>query len=126
MTVMSSSRLKNWKIMPTCRRRNRAAPVSLSLSTRSPPTRTVPLVGRSIPAMRLSSVDLPLPDGPMIATASPAAIDRLTSATAGAAAFVVLLGHVLELNQGIHAGTVGRCPAAAASAAMTNPRTVSG
>jgi hypothetical protein len=35
--------------------------------------------------MRLSSLDLPLPDGPMIATASPAATARLTSATAGAA-----------------------------------------
>ena len=82
---MSSSRLKNWKIIPTCRRRNRAAPASLSMSTRSSPTRTAPLVGRSIPAMRLSRVDLPLPDGPMIATASPAATSRLMSATAGAA-----------------------------------------
>jgi len=66
---MSSRRLKNWKIMPTWRRRNRAAPASDSMSTRSSPTRTAPLVGRSIPAMRLSSVDLPLPDGPMMATA---------------------------------------------------------
>ena len=81
---MSSSRLKNWKIMPTCRRRKRAAAVSDSVSTRSPPTRTAPPVGRSIPAMRLSSVDFPLPDGPMIATASPAATARLTSETAGA------------------------------------------
>jgi hypothetical protein len=84
---MSSSRLKNWKMVPTCRRRNRAAAVSDSVSTRCWPTRTTPLVGRSIPAMRLSSVDLPLPDGPMIATASPAATVRLTSATASAAAW---------------------------------------
>ena len=83
-TVMSSSRLKNWKIMPTCRRRNRARPVSLSLSTRSSPTRTSPLVGRSSPAIRLSSVDLPLPDGPITASASPGATSRLTWATAGA------------------------------------------
>ena len=82
---MSSSRLKNWKIIPTCLRRNRAAPASLSMSTRSSPTRTAPLVGRSIPAMRLSSVDLPLPDGPMMATASPASIRMLTSLTAAAA-----------------------------------------
>ena len=73
---MSSSRLKNWKIIPTWRRRNRAAPASDSMSTRSSPTRTAPLVGRSIPAMRLSSVDLPLPDGPMMATASPGATRR--------------------------------------------------
>ena len=82
---MSSSRLKNWKIMPTCRRRNRAAAVSLSLSTRSPPTQTAPAVGRSSAAMRLSSVDLPLPDCPMMATASPGAIVTVTSATAAGA-----------------------------------------
>ena len=69
--------------MPIWRRRNRATPVSLSLSTRSPATVTVPLVGRSRPAMRLSSVDLPLPDGPMTATASPGASSRLTPSTAG-------------------------------------------
>jgi hypothetical protein len=85
MTVMSSSRLKNWKIMPTWLRRNRATAVSLSLSTRSPPTRISPVVGRSMPAMRFSRVDLPLPDGPMIATASPGATVRLTSDTADAA-----------------------------------------
>ena len=82
MTVMSSSRLKNWKIMPTCLRRNRAAPASDSMSTRSSPTRTEPEVGRSIPAMRLSSVDLPDPDGPMMATASPGSIRTLTPSIA--------------------------------------------
>ena len=56
------------------------------MSTRSSPTRTAPLVGLSIPAMRLSSVDLPLPDGPMMATASPGSTRRLTSSTAAAAA----------------------------------------
>src|SRR5580704_942106 len=80
---MSSSRLKNWKIIPTWRRRYRAAPVSLSVSTRWLPTVTAPLVGRSKPAMRLSSVDFPLPDGPMIATDSPRATSMLTCATAG-------------------------------------------
>ena len=86
MTVMSSSRLKNWKIIPTWRRRNRAAPASLSMSTRSSPTRTAPLVGLSIPAMRLSRVDLPEPDGPMMATASPGSTRRLTSSMAATAA----------------------------------------
>ena len=69
--------------MPICCRRNRAAPVSLSESTRCPATVTLPLVGRSSAAMRLSSVDLPLPDGPITATASPDATDRLTSSSAG-------------------------------------------
>ena len=83
MTVMSSSRLKNWKIIPTRRRRYRARPVSLSVSTRWPPTVTAPLVGRSSPAIRLSSVDFPLPEGPMIATDSPRETSMLTCATAG-------------------------------------------
>src|SRR5215470_4009029 len=83
MTVMSSSRLKNWKIIPTWRRRYCATPVSLSVSTRSPPTVMAPLVGRSSPAIRLSSVDFPLPEGPMIATDSPRETSILTCATAG-------------------------------------------
>jgi hypothetical protein len=82
---MSSSRLKNWKIMPTWRRRNRASPASLSRSIRSPATVTVPLVGRSRPAIMFSSVDLPLPDGPITATGSLGAICTLTPSTAGAA-----------------------------------------
>src|SRR6516164_3308464 len=84
-TVMSSSKLKNWKIMPTWRRRNRATPVSLSRSIRSPATVTVPLVGRSSPAIMFSSVDFPLPDGPITATDSPGAICMLTPSTAGVA-----------------------------------------
>jgi len=46
---------------------------------------TVPLVGRSRPAIMFSSVDFPLPEGPITATASPGAICRLTPSTAGAA-----------------------------------------
>ena len=42
----------------------------------------VPALGRSRPAIRFSSVDLPLPDGPITATASPGAISRLTPSTA--------------------------------------------
>ena len=84
-TVRSSSRLKNWKMIPTCRARNLASPLSLRLSIRRPATVTVPAVGRSSPAMRLSSVDFPLPDGPMTAATSPAATSRLRSASAGGA-----------------------------------------
>ncbi len=57
--------------MPIFARRYRAEAASPSRSTRTPATVTVPESGRSRPAIRLSSVDLPLPDGPRIATASP-------------------------------------------------------
>ena len=66
-----------------CRARNRARALSPSLSMRCPATVTVPAVGRSSPAMRLSRVDFPDPDGPMIAATSPAATVMLTSASAG-------------------------------------------
>src|SRR5579863_9985825 len=82
-TVRSSSRLKNWKMIPTWRARNLASALSPRVSIRRPATVTVPSVGRSRPAMRLSRVDLPLPDGPMTATTSPAATLMLTSASAG-------------------------------------------
>src|SRR5579883_2895223 len=57
--------------------------LSLSSSTRVPATVTVPAVGRSRPATRLSTVDLPLPEGPRIATASPARTVIEMSSTAG-------------------------------------------
>ena len=46
---------------------------------RSPPTRSSPASGLSMPAIRLSSVDLPEPDGPISATKSPAETSRLMS-----------------------------------------------
>src|ERR1051326_8373202 len=46
------------------------------LSMRWPATSIVPLVGRSRPARRLSSVDLPDPDGPISARNSPSSILR--------------------------------------------------
>ncbi len=70
-------------MIPTWRARNRASALSLRVSIRRPATVTAPEVGRSRPAMRLSSVDFPLPDGPMTATTSPAATPMLTSASAG-------------------------------------------
>jgi len=76
--------LKNWKIIPIRSRRNLATPVSLSRSTRWPATVTVPLVGRSRLAIMFSSVDFPLPGGPITATASPTPICKLTSSTAAA------------------------------------------
>src|SRR5262249_4616905 len=43
---------------------------------------TAPASGRSSPVMRLNSVDLPAPFGPMMPSASPAATSRLTPSTA--------------------------------------------
>ena len=65
--VSTGSRLNDWKTKPTLRERHSASCAGVIALTSAPPTRTVPLVGLSSPAMRLSSVDLPEPDGPMSA-----------------------------------------------------------
>ena len=51
--------------------------------TDTPPTRTVPWLGRSIPPMTWSKVDLPLPDLPRMATSSPDPMSRSMSRSAG-------------------------------------------
>src|SRR5262249_29639048 len=71
-----------WKMNPIVSRRTRVRPSSVRLPRISPSTRTWPAVGRSRPPTRLSSVDLPDPDGPMIETISPRGIDRGTSSGA--------------------------------------------
>jgi hypothetical protein len=73
---------KNWNTMPMLRPRQTASFSSVIWSRRLPFTVTVPAVGRSMPAMRLTIVLLPLPDGPVIATISPAAIVRSTPRSA--------------------------------------------
>ena len=70
-TVMPSSRLKNWNTMPMWRRRMRASSSSVLPVTSSSASTIVPSSAWSRPATRLSSVDLPQPDGPMMATNSP-------------------------------------------------------
>ena len=60
----------------------RAAPRSSDRSARRRPSPS-PRSGRSIPVIMLMIVDLPLPDGPTIATISPVAIDRSTPRNAG-------------------------------------------
>ena len=50
---------------PMCRARQAASARSDRRLISVSPMRTVPRVGRSMPAMRLSSVDLPEPDGPI-------------------------------------------------------------
>ena len=67
---MPSRRLKNWKTMPMWARRMRASAFSSLSASDSPATMISPSVGVSRPATRLSSVDLPHPDGPMTATNS--------------------------------------------------------
>ena len=65
--VSIGSRLKNWKTKPMCSRRSFVISVSLSSPSRVPASVTYPAVGRSSAARMCISVDLPEPDGPMIA-----------------------------------------------------------
>jgi hypothetical protein len=64
-------RLKAWKMKPTLRRRSFVRSASLSDSSVSPPICELPSVSRSRPAMQCMSVDLPEPDGPMMAVNPP-------------------------------------------------------
>ena len=63
--------------MPILRPRNAAIWSSLLPFSVSPATRTVPESTRSRPAITISSVDLPEPDGPTMPVASPRAMSRL-------------------------------------------------
>ena len=80
------SRLKNWNTNPSRSRRTRVSPSSASVSRRDPSSQTRPALGRSIAPHTCSSVDLPHPEGPTMATNSPRATSRLTSETAATAA----------------------------------------
>ena len=62
--VMLGMRWKDWKTMPISRPRSRASPSSSRPVRSWPATTTRPALGRSSPAMTISSVDLPLPEGP--------------------------------------------------------------
>src|SRR5262245_62171664 len=72
-------RWNDWNTMPILRRRNRASASSSSVDSVSPATITVPVSGRSSPAMTIRSVDFPEPDGPTIPIASPWPILRSMS-----------------------------------------------
>ena len=76
--VSVGSRLKAWKTKPTCSRRSSVSRVSSSVVRSVSPTQTCPLVTSSRPAAQCISVDLPDPDGPMIAVSSPSAISTST------------------------------------------------
>jgi hypothetical protein len=64
------SRLKVWKTKPISRLRTRASSLSLLLETSSPFSQYSPADGVSRQPITFMSVDLPEPDGPMIATYS--------------------------------------------------------
>src|SRR5439155_14111115 len=78
--VSVAIRLWNWNTKPTvCARYAARSP---SRSTRRAPTWIEPPSGRSSAPIRLSSVDLPQPDGPVSATNSPGARRSETSSSA--------------------------------------------
>ena len=69
--VSVGSRLNDWKMKPILSRRNNVSALSLSWVISVSPRGTSPDVGRSRPASTCSSVDLPEPEGPMMAVNSP-------------------------------------------------------
>jgi hypothetical protein len=82
----TGSRLKAWKMKPTRSRRSWVSASSLREVSSVPSRTTVPAVGRSSPARRCISVDLPEPDGPMMAVKAPAGKSTVTPSSAVTAA----------------------------------------
>ena len=80
--VRVGSRLKDWNTNPIWSRRILVTARSGSLERSCCPTHTDPLVARSSPAMQCIRVDLPDPDGPMMAVKDPASMVMVTSLTA--------------------------------------------
>src|SRR6188472_2910281 len=68
---------------PSARLRTVPRAASESFASAAPSTRTSPPVGRSSPPSRCSSVLLPDPDAPTIATRSPTATSRSTPSSTG-------------------------------------------
>src|SRR3569623_2394020 len=69
--VRLGSRWNDWNTKPTRAARNWARPSSSRAESSQPTKNTRPVVGRSRPASRPCSVDLPAPEAPTTATASP-------------------------------------------------------
>src|SRR4029453_18358469 len=67
-----------WNTKPIRPARSADSSRSDSAETSCPSIRTVPALGRSSVPSRFSTVDLPEPDGPTIATRSPYRMDRQT------------------------------------------------
>jgi hypothetical protein len=74
LAVARASRLKVWKTKPISSLRMRASSLSFIWLTCFSLSRYDPLLGVSRQPMRFISVDLPEPEGPMIATYSPRSI----------------------------------------------------
>ena len=75
MAVSEGTRWKNWKTKPIFCPRSAASASSPSVVMSTPSITMEPVVGESSPASRPSRVDLPLPEGPTMATNSPDAIE---------------------------------------------------
>ena len=84
--VSVGMRLNAWNTNPTLSRRRVVSAFSDSVVRSTSPIRTLPEVGVSRPAMQCSRVDLPDPDGPMIAVNSAAAKSTETPRRAWTAA----------------------------------------
>ena len=84
--VRTGSRLKNWKTKPSLSRRSLVSAPSSRPVISSPSSVTVPEVGVSRPARMCIRVDLPEPDGPMIAVKRPRSKPVLTPTRASTAA----------------------------------------
>src|SRR3954447_20019331 len=80
--VSVGMRLNAWKMKPMRSRRSCVSFLSLSVLRSTSPTHTEPLVSESSPASVCMSVDLPEPDGPMIAVKRPVAKSTLMSSRA--------------------------------------------
>ena len=71
--VSVGTRLNAWKMNPTLSRRARVLPFSSSAESSRSPSHTCPEVSESSPARQCMRVDLPEPEGPMMAVKTPAA-----------------------------------------------------
>jgi hypothetical protein len=83
-------------------------PLRLGPARTTPSNLTSPRSGRSKPAITLSRVDLPQPDGPTMATNSPSRTSKLTPSTTGSApkflpmpSTTILLADIAPLH-GVH------------------------
>ncbi|MCY1353849.1 hypothetical protein D9M69_402030 [compost metagenome] len=81
-TVFDDSRLKCWKIIPTCWRKRRRPSVSRAV-TSSPSMTMRPPEGSSRRLIRRSRVLLPAPEWPIRPNTSPAATDSSVGCSAG-------------------------------------------
>ena len=80
--VSVGRRLKDWKTNPTRSRRSLVRSLSPSVVRSVSPMNTWPEVAESRPARQCISVDLPDPDGPMIAVNRPGSTDTETESSA--------------------------------------------